>query len=246
MHLLPAVEAASLIHTGGYDGLTGAYGALTAWTQSHGYRTSAPSREVYLQGPAVTQPGSAGSEPTHYVTEVLYPLQPRSDLRPKAREDIRMEPRIVTKEAFNVVGIPFSGQVSSSPYEDGQNNNEIGKAWDQFNARAAEIKHWSGPAIGLCFGMPDADEPWNIAGAEVSTLEDVPVGMMGRHVPAAKYAVFQCTLPTLGATYQYIMEQWQPASGYERGEGPDFEVYDESWDMDDELNSPMYVYWPVK
>ncbi len=157
-----------------------------------------------------------------------------------------MEPRIVTKEAFTAVGVPFKGQISSAPYEDGENNNEIGKAWDEFNARAREVKHLSGPAIGLCFGMPNPDEPWYIAGMEVSAAEDVPAGMMARSVPAQKYAVFECTLRTLGPTYGYIMEQWQPASGYERAEAPDFEVYDEKWDMNDPQGSPMYVYWPIK
>ena len=157
-----------------------------------------------------------------------------------------MEPKIVTKEAFTVVGIPFKGMVSSGPYDDGENNNEIGKAWDAFNARAAEVKHWRGPAIGLCFAMPNQDEPWYIAGAEVSQAEDVPAGMMARETPAQKYAVFECTLPTLSETYKTIMEEWQPSSGYERGDGPDFEVYDEKWDMNDPQGSPVYVYWPIK
>lgn len=157
-----------------------------------------------------------------------------------------MEPRIVAKEAFVVVGIPFKGQISSGPYEDGENNNEIGKAWDEFNARANEIEGWNAPAIGLCFGMPNDVEPWYIAGAEVATAGRVPEGMVARAVPAEKYAVFECTLPTLGETYKYIMEEWQPASGYERAEAPDFEVYDDNWAMNDPVGSPMYVYWPIK
>ncbi len=157
-----------------------------------------------------------------------------------------MEPRIVTKEAFAVVGIPFKGQISSGPYEDGENNNEIGKAWDAFNARAGEITGWSSPAIGLCFGMPNDDEPWYIAGAEVAHAGAVPEGMVARDVPAQKYAVFECTLPTLGETYKYIMEEWQPASGYERADAPDFEVYDDNWAMNDPAGSPMYVYWPIR
>jgi AraC family transcriptional regulator len=157
-----------------------------------------------------------------------------------------MEPRIVTKEAFAVVGIPFSGRISHDPYEDGENNNEIGKVWDELNSRAAEFKHWSGPGIGLCFGSPDSDEPWYLAGGEVSAVEDVPTGMIVQHVAAQKYAVFECTLPTIGQTYGYIMEQWQPASGYERAEAPDFELYDEKWDNKDPLGSPMHIYWPIK
>ena len=46
-----------------------------------------------------------------------------------------MEPRIVTKPAFTVVGLPFTGFISSAPYEGGNENNEIGLMWDEFNRR---------------------------------------------------------------------------------------------------------------
>lgn len=240
VHPLPAVNAASAVYTGGYDGISSAYGALVGWVQSHGYRGSGPNRELYLQGPG------PGVEPSRYITEVQFPVERIAAKRPDIREEVKMEPRIVTKEAFTVVGIPFKGQITSGPYEDGENNNEIGKAWDEFNARYCEVKHISGPGIGLCFGMPDSGEPWYIAGMEVSRAEDVPAGMMARSVPTLKYAVFECTLPTIGQTYGYIMDQWQAASGYQRGDGPDFELYDEKWDMNDPQHSTMYIYWPVK
>jgi predicted transcriptional regulator YdeE/DNA-binding transcriptional MerR regulator len=237
---LPRIEAATVVYAGPYEAIGSAYGALMSWTQSHGYRATGPNRELYLQGP-----GQA-IDPSRLVTEVQLPAQAIKAARAQSREEHAMEPRIVTKEAFTVVGIPFKGFISSGPYEDGENNNEIGKAWDEFNARAREIKHWSGPAIGLCFGMPNREEPWYIAGAEVSQVDATPAGMMARNVPAQKYAVFACTLPTLSQTYKRIMDEWQPASGYERADAPDFEVYDEDWNMNDEQHSIMYVYWPIK
>lgn len=239
IHSLPKVEAASAVYTGSYEGIASAYSALMSWTQGHGYRAAGPNRELYLQGPG------PGVEPGRYVTEVLFPVERLRAGAPKVQGG-KMEPRIVTKEAFTVVGIPFKGQISSGPYEDGQNNNEIGKAWDEFNARAGEVRHISGPAIGLCFGMPNDEQPWYIAGMEVSEAGDVPPGMMAMAVSSQKYAVFKCTLPTLGQTYGYIMEQWQPNSGYQRGDGPDFELYDEEFVVDHQIDSPMYVYWPIK
>ena len=124
--------------------------------------------------------------------------------------------------------------------------NQIGKAWDELNARSAEIKHVTGPGIGLCFGMPNTEQPWYIAGMQVSLAEDVPAGMMSMAVPSQKYAVFECALPTIGQTYQYIMEQWQSRSGYEHADAPDFELYDERWDMADPQVSPLTIYWPIK
>lgn len=157
-----------------------------------------------------------------------------------------MEPKIVTKEAFTVVGLPFMGLLSGGPFEDGENNNEIGHLWDELNARAAEIPDQTGPAIGLCFAPPNANEPWYLAGLEVAGAAPVPPGMMSKTVPAQKWAAFECTLPTIGETYRYIAEEWQPRSGYTRAWAPDFELYGADWDMADMQHSKMYIYWPIQ
>jgi len=70
--------------------------------------------------------------------------------------------------------------------------------------------------------------------------------MMSMNVPAQKYAAFPCTLGTIGATYRYITEEWQPRSGYEHADAPDFEYYDEEPDP----NAPpqemkLWIYWPI-
>jgi predicted transcriptional regulator YdeE/DNA-binding transcriptional MerR regulator len=235
VHELPAVGAmACVVHPGRREQMGAAYRALAAWTQANAYLTLPPSREVYL-----------GTEST--VTELQYPVQPLSELVSQGlKKGQTMEPRIVTRPAFTVVGVPFAGFISHSPYEGEAGNNEIGKTWDAFNTRAPEIAHISGPAIGLCFGMPNAEEPWYIAGIEVSQAEDVPAGMMRMDVPARKYAVFGCTLGTLGATYRYITEEWEPRSGHRHAAAPDFELYDESFDPNDSQNGKLDVYWPIE
>jgi len=65
-------------------------------------------------------------------------------------------------------------------------------------------------------------------------------------VPAQRYAVFACTLPTLGDTYRYITEEWQPASAYEHADAPDFELYNEEFGQSGPEHGKMYVYWPIK
>ena len=232
---------ACLVHQGGYETLPATYGLLMAWTQAHGHRADGPNREVYLQGP------ETGLAPAAYVTELQLPLQTvTTSTTSQRKERLSMEPCIVTKPAFTVVGLPFAGLISSEPYADGKQNNEIGQTWDEFNTRMNEVHHVSGPAIGLCFGMPNESEPWYIAGMEVERAEDVPAGMMSMSVPAQKYAVFECTLGTLGATYRHITEEWQPQTSFERAEAPDFELYDEEFDGSDPVNGKMYVYWPIK
>jgi predicted transcriptional regulator YdeE/DNA-binding transcriptional MerR regulator len=250
VHELPAVaDAASVIHAGSYDRIAGAYRALIAWAQANGYRAGGPNREIYLHGP------ESASDPNSYVTELQLPIAPVSAHfalpgaagQPSTHKERQiMEPRIVTKPAFTVVGLPFTGFISNAPYEEGKSNNEIGLVWDEFNRRAGEIQNICGPAYGLCFGMPNDREPWYIAGFEVSRAENIPAGMMSMSVPAQKYAIFPCTLGALGATYRYITEEWQPQSGAEHADAPDFELYDEEPGPGDPREMKLSVYWPIK
>jgi DNA-binding transcriptional MerR regulator len=242
VHELPPIAtAASAVHQGSHDRMAAAYRALAAWTQVNGYRAAGFNREIYLQG------FERGLDPNDCITEIQLPVQAitRSATN-REKETQNMEPRIVNKPAFTVVGLPFTGFITSAPYEGGNENNEIGKVWDEFNRRAAEIKHVCGPAYGLCFGMPNTQEPWYIAGAEVSQVEDLPAGMMSMAVSAQKYAVFPCTLGTLGATYRCITEEWEPRTGHERAPGPDFELYDQEFDPGNPQEGKLSVYWPIK
>jgi AraC family transcriptional regulator len=242
VHELPGVAAAaSAVHTGSYDRISGAYRALTAWTQANGYRASGPNREIYLQG------FESGPDPSSYVTELQLPVQQLSALSLTGhKKEETMEPRIVTKEAFAVVGLPFTGFISNAPYEEEKGNNEIGLVWDEFNRRCGEIKNVCGPVYGLCFGMPNEREPWYIAGIEVSRADEIPAGMLSMSVPAQKYAVFPCTLGALGATYRYITQEWQPRTGHEHADAPDFELYDEEFDPSDPQHGKLSVYWPIE
>lgn len=242
VHELPAIEAAaSMVHQGGYESVSDAHRAFVAWAQSSGYRTAGPTREIYLQG------FESDADPSSYVTELQFPLQDAATSPGTTQQEGKiMEPRIVNKPAFTVVGVPFTGLVTSAPFDNSDQNNEIGKAWDEFNARCSEIRDICGPAYGLCFGMPNDREPWYIAGIEVERAEQIPPGMMSRTVPAQKYAVFQCTLATLGATYRHITEEWQPRSGFEHADAPDFELYDEEFDAADAGHGKLSVYWPIK
>jgi predicted transcriptional regulator YdeE/DNA-binding transcriptional MerR regulator len=242
VHELPgSATVASLVHQGSYERISDAYRALMAWTQANGYRAGGPNREVYLQG------AESGPDPSHFVTELQLPVQPlTAPYRTEPKERQIMEPRIVTKPAFTVVGLPFTGFISHAPYEGDSENNEIGTMWDEFNARYGEIKNICGPTYGLCFGMPNEREPWYIAGAEVSRVEDLPPGMMSMSVPEQKYAVFPCTLGTLAATYRHIAEEWQSRPGYEHADAPDFEYYDEEPGPGDPKEMKLSIYWPIK
>lgn len=56
----------------------------------------------------------------------------------------------------------------------------------------------------------------------------VPLHLLQRTIPAAKYAVFKVPggLTGLGKTFQYIYSRWLPASGFDRPFNFDMERYD--------------------
>jgi DNA-binding transcriptional MerR regulator len=60
--------AASIIHQGGYAGLSQAHRSLVAWMIDHGHDIGGPLREIYLVGPGAT------TNPGEYRTELLLPI----------------------------------------------------------------------------------------------------------------------------------------------------------------------------
>ena len=154
-----------------------------------------------------------------------------------------MEPKIVTKPAFHVVGMQYVGK---------NENNEIPEMWGEFVPRIDEPERIK-PQVsyGLCDssieGLEDGVFEY-VAGVEVSGPDVVvPEGMVLRSVPERKYAVFTHygTLDTLGETYQNIYNTWLPQSGLEVGNEFDMEVYDEDF-IPDSPDSKLYIYVAVK
>ncbi len=235
LHELPAVEAmACAVHQGDYGRLPEAYRALMAWTEASGYQMVGPNRDLYLQGP------SRNLEPAQYVTEVQFPVKkkPVSIYVTQHKEKGDMEPKIVTKPAFTVVGLLYHGK---------NENNEIPRLWEQLNPRFNEIRAKVSPAVayGVCGNTDDKGAFDYMAGFEVTQVEAMPAGMTSWEVPEQTYAVFPCTLKTIHDAYQYAFQTWLPTSGYQQGEGPDFELYDEEFD-DADPDPRLTIYIPIK
>jgi AraC family transcriptional regulator len=146
-----------------------------------------------------------------------------------------MEPKIVTKAAFTAVGLMYYGKNA---------NNEISQMWGKLNPRYEEIQHKTGLAYGVCGEMEENGRFHYLAGFEVTEAGSLPDGMEKWDVPEQQYAVFPCSLKTIGETYQYIFDTWLPQSGYGKADGPDFELYGEEFDM--ATGEGMSIYMPVK
>ena len=97
-----------------------------------------------------------------------------------------MEPKIVTKDEFNVVGMRYYGE---------NKNNEISQLWDRFVPRIHEIKNpvTRDITFGVCYPVENQAENSEfeyIAAVEVHDFDEIAEGMVGRTVPTQKYAVF--------------------------------------------------------
>jgi len=162
---------------------------------------------------------------------------------------ITMEPKIVTKEEFKVIGMECKTTLK---------DNKIPDLWQRFMPRMGEIKNKVNPKVGygvcrnegnICFdSFTDETEFESLACFEVSSFDYVPAGMVTRTIPKNRYAVFthKGELANLRETYGYIYGTWLPGSGYGLvKEGYDFELYDERFDPADQKNSETDIYIPI-
>ena len=168
-----------------------------------------------------------------------------------------MEPRIVRKESFGVVGMEIATTLKSN-----WENRDIFHLWIRFQARMGEIANRIDPAVsyGICGDMSDPrpsasetteDTRYNeLVCVEVKDLDHVPEGMIGRIVPGRTYAVFTHKGPLfpnyLQQTYDYIYGTWLPHSGQELDGGWDFELYDSRFANVDDPASEFDIYVPIK
>jgi AraC family transcriptional regulator len=150
-----------------------------------------------------------------------------------------MEPRIVERGAFTVVGLKYRGKAEE---------NKIPQLWQDLMPRAGEIEHLADDtaAYGISANMDMESGAFDyIAGFEVSSAETVPAGMVHFEVPGGRYAVFSTTLPKIGEIFQSAYHVWLPAAGCEPAGSPEFELYDEQFDPQDP-NSEFDLYIPIK
>jgi AraC family transcriptional regulator len=223
---------ACIVHKGRPETLQEAYEALNRWIEANRFQAGGPVREVFLNF-GQTQ------APEEQVIEVQIPL-----LKISGKEK-KMEPRIVRKGEFKVIGMRYVGK---------NEHGEISQMWVELNPRIKEIPNltrdpeYGDVTYGVC-GCVEGAEPGvfeYIACLPVSSIEKVPEGMVGKVVPEQTYAVMEAHgIKDIGPTYEYIIKKWLPSSNYLPGDGPDFELYPEEFDPEDPESS-LYIFFPVK
>jgi predicted transcriptional regulator YdeE len=118
-----------------------------------------------------------------------------------------MEPKIVSREAFNVMGVV--GHFESA----GKN---FGPLWQGYMSHHEQIEPLSAGEghYGVYLGADHSSPIDYLAGMAVQAGADVPEGVELRKLPAATHAVFSCSFQQLGPTYGYIWGKWLQSSAY--------------------------------
>lgn len=235
---LPAVtRMASLLQLHDEQPTPDAYTSLYRWIDRNGYLVTGVLRQLFFD---------QEDEKATY-SELQVPVESALERQKKYfsnpyRKENDMEPKIITRPAFTIVGMRYFGN---------NQNQEISQLWGTANQHLNKVKNvdpeWG--AIGLCTTVADAPpgEFEYVAGLVVNKVEDLPQGFVVRDVPSLQYAVFTHVggLGDLKDTYDYIYHTWLPRSGYELAGNIDFEYYDEDF-KDFAPDSRFYIYVPIK
>ena len=155
-------------------------------------------------------------------------------------------PRITELGELRFVGIPI--------FTD--NKREIREAWDillRYENRITN-KTCSGIRAGICAGIElyteeffDTGKFFYMPAIQVETLDEIPLEMTAKIIPASKYAVFthKGYAHTVSDTITAAYDSWLAEAGLTAGRSYDFEYYDDRFIPDSEL-SEIDVYIPVK
>lgn len=140
---------------------------------------------------------------------------------------ITMTPSIEILPSRIVVGIerPFISALSPKR----NNHLVIPRLWEDFGARLDEIPN---RANDLHFGAISCDEGTEghchyLACVEVTSVDDVPTGMISRELAGGRFAVFTHKGPMdrFDRTVGYVYGSWLPRSGEKLRDAPEIEIY---------------------
>ncbi|MBU9720904.1 MULTISPECIES: AraC family transcriptional regulator [Bacillaceae] len=169
---------------------------------------------------------------------------------------IIMQPKIIKRESFKVVGYEFKTTLRNNAH-----SRDIPAFWDKCNIEGKEAKLYDTQTTmkhgeyGICVHTNmETDEFSYVLGVEVADFDRALDDMYTLVVPEATYAVFTTPIvsedefvPSIQGTWKYILEEWFPQSGYEIDDSKlDFEFYDERchpWEFDKWC---MEIHVPIK
>jgi len=163
--------------------------------------------------------------------------------------DTGMNPKVVERGAFTVVGIAARTSNAREMTADGIISKQWGRLMQEgLLAKIANRVDRNIVAVYTDYASDHNGEYTYVLGAGVKSDDDVPAGMVAKKIPAGKFAVFTSAK---GATVKVVPETWmkinslpQSAVGGDRVYRADYEIYDER--AADPAYSQVDVYVGIK
>ncbi len=169
-----------------------------------------------------------------------------------------MQPIIIEREAFRVVGYEFKSTLKNKSY-----TRDVPAFWEERGLGSGETETKLYTKLNpkkhgeYCICLhPDmeTDEFSYILAVGVEDFDKAENDMYQFTVPQATYAVFTTPpvnehefVDSIQGTWKYILEEWFPVSGYEIDETKvDFEYYDERCHTWENSKIMMDIYIPIK
>ncbi len=159
--------------------------------------------------------------------------------------DTEMNYKIVTKEAFRIVGAS-----KHFDFDVEKNFKEVPKFWRKTMIKGMIPKIVSlnnqepKGLLGVSTCMNGKDFDYYIA---VSSNMDIKRGISEYTVPQCTWAIFDCIGPmptSIQELQKRILTEWLPTSGYEYADAPDIELYYEGNQFSDDYRSQVWL--PIK
>ncbi len=155
-----------------------------------------------------------------------------------------MEPKILKKPDIILVGMAVYSNASEGGF---------GEVWHRFMQHNDEYPAHSNTSdhFGVEFYARDMEQTgkwFYMAADEVDNLDNIPVSMVAKRLPAATYAVFTVTggLKKLAEGFHYAYHTWLPSSDYQVAHPFDFELYQDGRFKGDTDDSEIDIYIPIK
>ena len=166
-----------------------------------------------------------------------------------------MQPFITKEPEMQFVGMSFYGDpFSTRSGWDGE--NEIGRLWARLMKYLGEygekIQHitQAGVAYEIHIYNEETTEKGGFevfVGVRVNQLDEVPVELLVKTLPATEYAVFTFEGEAISSDWYMHIDQWIAGAGYQRAHPFSFQYYDERFKGLDHIEeSILDVYMPVK
>ena len=165
-----------------------------------------------------------------------------------------MQPLITQKPEMLLVGMSFYGDPFST-HGGWEGENEIGRVWTRLMKFLEQnpdgIHSVTQPGVFYEVHIYNQETPTKgvfevFVGVQIDQLQEVPVDLLVKVLPASQYAVFTLEGEEISSDWYQSIDQWIAEAGYQRANSFFFQYYDQRFKGVDRIEeSILDIYMPV-